>query len=217
MAKNTIECPVCGISVKVENVENHLRKVHPGKKVDIEELNLPKVKKPKARAIPGTRTWPKWAALVVVLIIVAVAVVLSLPQPAEEVKQAPNIEFNDPEGNHFSLNSHIGSTPILLEFFHTGEEDSEQHAFILQNLSASFGNDLLIFSLSPRTVDEVRYFRDSRKFDWTFASVPAYVLDTYDVANFPSVVIIDKKGIIKVEETGVVPLDVMEGWVAPLT
>lgn len=218
MAKNTFECPVCGITVKVENLEAHLRKVHPGKKVDVDELNLPRIRKPKkVTAVAGTRTWQKWVALLVVLIVVAVVVILVLPPDVEEEPNyAPNFEVNDVEGQHFSLNLNIGPKPILIEFFNPNEEDSKEMASNMTNVSAAFGSSVKIVSLSERIDSELRYFRDYHGADWTYAHAEPKVLQDYGVSQLPTYVLVDKKGIIRWIQPGLILtedlIDLIEPW-----
>jgi hypothetical protein len=219
MAKKTIECPVCGISVKVENVENHLRKVHPGKKVDVEELDLPRVKKPRrAGQYPGSRAWQKWAALVVVLVVVlAVVVFLVLPPEGEgeDPNYAPNFEVNDVDGQHFSLNLNIGPRPILIEFFDSNEQDSKDMAPEMTNLSAQYGSQLKIISLSWRIDLELKAFRDYYGADWIFAHAPQDIIDDYDVAEYPSYFLVDRSGIIRWQNTGKIFLEDMVPFINP--
>lgn len=216
MAKKTVECPVCGISVKVENVENHLRKVHPGKEVDIEELDLPRVKKPKrVSTYPGSRAWQKWAALVVVLVVVAVVIFLMLPPEEEEPNYAPNFEVNDIDGKLFSLNLNIGPRPILIEFFDSNEQDSRDMASVMTNLSANYGDRLKIVSLSWRSDLELIAFKSYYGADWTFARASQNVMDDYGVAQYPSYVLLDTSGIIRWEFTGKMFLEDMVSFIDP--
>ncbi len=219
MAKKTIECPVCGISVKVENVENHLKKVHPGKKVDTGELNLPKVKKPKrSRAVPGVRTWQILVALIAVVIVVVAAVMLTLPpEEEEEPDYAPNIEVNDVYGVHYSLNSEIGYQPILIQFFDPNGETCKDQASVLTNLSAHFGPDLKMISLSYRVDSEVKYFREYYGADWIFAHAPDSVLSDYGVSGHPHFVLLDNKSIIRFEYTGPLQLEDLIDIIGPWT
>ncbi len=210
MAKKTIECPVCGISVKVENVEAHLRRVHPGKEVDIDELDIPKVKKPKkARTAPGVGTWKKWvAAIAICVVVVLVAVVLMLPPPEEEEPNyAPNFVVNDVYGQRFSLNEEIGDQPILIQFFDPEGEACKDEIPHLTNLSAHFGSDLKMISLSYRIDDEVRYFREYYGADWIFAHASQDIRDDYGVSGHPYFVLVDKKGVIKFEFEGRISLE----------
>jgi hypothetical protein len=219
MAKNTIECPVCGITVKVENVDAHLRKVHPGKKVDIEELDLPRVKPKKVKAAPGTRTWQKWVALIVVLIVVVVVVVLVLPPEdvEDEPNYAPNFEINDIDGQHFSLNLNIGPRPILIEFFNPNEEDSKEMASNTTNVSAAIGSQVTMVSLSVRIDSELRFFRDYYGADWTFAHAEPDVLTDYGITQLPTYVLVDKKGIIRWTQPGLILTEALIEQIEPWT
>lgn len=218
MAKKTVECPVCGISVKVENVENHLRKVHPGKEVDIEELDLPRVKKPKrVGTYPGGRAWQKWAALVVVLVVVAVVVFLMLPPEVEEEEPnyAPNFEVNDVDEQHFSLNLNIGPRPILIEFFDSNEQDSKDMASVMTNLSANYGDQLKIVSLSWRIDLELIAFKNYYGADWIFAHAAQDIMDDYGVAQYPSYFLLDRSGIIRWQYAGGLFLEDMIDFIDP--
>lgn len=218
MAKKTVECPICGISVKVENVEAHLKKVHPGKKVDTDELDLPKVKKAKkAKGPPGVKAWQIVTVLVAIIIIVVAVVVLTLPPEEEaEPNYAPNIEVNDVYGVHYSLNSQIGYQPILIIFFNPAGDVCKDQASILTNLSAHFGSDLKMLSLSYRVDSEVKHFREYYAADWTFAHVSDTILSSYGVSGYPYYVLLDNKGIIRWQYTGPRYLqdfiDIIEPW-----
>ncbi len=218
MTRKTIECPVCEITVKVENVKNHLRKVHPGKKVDVEELDLPRVKKPKrVGAYPGSRAWRKWAALVVVLVVLAVVVFLMLPPEdgEEEPNYAPNFEVNDVDDKHFSLNLNIGSRPILIEFFDANEDDSRDMASVMTNLSAQFGSQLKIVSLSWRLSPELKVYRNYYGADWIFAHAPQNIIDDYGVTEYPTYFLLDKSGIIRFQFAGKIFLEDFAGIIDP--
>ncbi|MCK5292034.1 MAG: redoxin domain-containing protein [Thermoplasmata archaeon] len=221
MAKNALECPVCGITVKVENVEAHLRKVHPGKKVDIDELDLPRVRKPKkATAVRGGRTWQKWVALIVVLIVVAVVVVLVLPpgEEEEEPNYAPNFEVNDAvDGDHFSLNLNIGPKPILIEFFNPNEEDSQEMASNMTNVSAAIGSSVTMVSLSVRMPSELSYFRGYYGADWTYAHAEPKVFQDYGISQLPTYVLVDKKGIIRWIQPGLILTEDLINLIEPWT
>ncbi len=218
MAKKSVECPVCGISVKVENIETHLRRVHPGREVDVDELDLPKVKKTrKAPRVPGTRTWSKWVALLIVIIVVAVVAVMLQPgEEGPEPNYAPDFQVIDVDGNTFSLNLNIGTAPILIQFFNPNGDDCKEMAPIMTNLSAHFGTSLKMVSLSERTEMEIRYFRNYYGADWVFAPTNPILYSQYGVGQLPHFVLVDKNGIIRWQESGILTLehliDVADDW-----
>lgn len=217
MAKEKMECPVCGISVKIENLENHVRKVHPGK-----EVELPKIKKKKAKRakvyLVG-RAWPKWAALgVVLLVIIVIIAILALPgEEPEHANYAPDFYVVDVDGNPYNLNSRIGPRPILIEIFCTAGSPCKAMAPVLNNLSAHYGDRLEMISLSMSTEFEISEFRDTYSNDWTFAHVSSEIYEKYGSPGFPHFVVVDKKGIIRHETTGVVTLQELKNAIDPWT
>lgn len=214
MVPEKTECPVCGISVKPENLEKHVKKVHPGK-----EVELPKVKKKakRAKGIPVGRAWPKWVALIVVLIvIVVVAAVFLLPgEESPPGNYAPDFNVVDVDGNPYSLSSRIGPHPILIEFFLTGGTPCRDMALVLNDLSDYYGNSLEIVSLSRDSVVDIRQFRDAFQNDWTFAQIGNDVYESYGSPGHPHFVVVDKKGIMRSEMTGVQSLQELKNAIEP--
>ena len=214
MGKEKAECPVCGISVKAENLQNHVGKVHPGQKVDLPEVKK-KVKKRKGAYVE--RKWPKWAALVIVIVVLLVAVVVLLP-PGEEEPGTPAPDFSvvDVDDNVFHLNAHIGSRPILIQFMNPLGSRCKTMAVVLNDLTLHYGVSLEIVSLSKQTESELIQFRDTYGNDWTFASVGPEIFGDYGVSGLPHFVLVDKKGIICYEADGLVTLDELIAEINPL-
>lgn len=216
MAKEKMECPVCGISVKAENIEAHLKNVHPTKDVEIPELAKKKRKRVKKAAVH--RTWPKWAGVLVVLIVVIATVLLLLPAPEEEPPNYAEPFFViDVDGNEYDLNAGIGSQPILIEFFNPLGGLCKQMAPILNDLKLHFGNQLDIVSLSTASEADIIQFCEAYGSGWTFAHVSSGLLDDYGVTGLPHFVVVDKSGIIRFEDSGLITLDELKSAIEPWT
>jgi peroxiredoxin len=213
MVKEKTECPVCGISVKAENLQNHVGKVHPGQDVD-----LPEVKKKKAKRADAylERKWPKWAAIVVVIVVLLIVVVVLLPPEEEEPgTPAPDFTVVDVDDNVFQLNAHIGPSPILIEFINPLGSRCKTMAGVLNNLTLHYGVSLEILALSKQTESQLIQFRDTYGNDWTFASVGSEIFTDYGVSGLPHFVLVDKKGFIRYEASGIVTLDELISEIDP--
>lgn len=215
MGKEKTECPVCGISVNVENLQNHVGRVHPGQKVDLPEVKKKKAKKRRAASLD--RKWPKWAALAVVIVVLLIAVVVLLPPGEEESGTlAPDFSVVDVDDNVFHLNAHIGSRPILIEFINPLGSRCKTMAGILNDLTLHYGVSLEIVALSRQTESDLVEFRDTYGNDWTFASVGSEIFGDYGVSGLPHFALVDKKGIIRYEADGLIALDELIAEINPL-
>lgn len=220
MAKEKIDCPVCGISVKIENIENHLKKVHPSKKVEVPEIG--KKAKKKKKVAPIGRGRAKRAALGTVLaiaiIIVIAAVMIQSPPSEETPNYAPDFyATNIDGGTYYNLYDHIGPNPILLQFFCTAGAPCVEMAPTMVGLSQHYGDDLEIVSLSLSTVSEIQDFRSTYGGNWVFGHITSQVFDKYGSPGFPHFVVVDKQGIIRYEHTGVLSLDDLKNAIEPWT
>lgn len=215
MGKEKTECPVCGISVKAENLQDHVGKVHPGQKVDLPEVKKKKAKKSRGASVE--RKWPKWAALLVVIVVLLIVfVVYVLPGEEEPGTPAPDFNVVDVDDNVFHLNAHIGSRPILIEFINPLGSRCKTMAGILNDLTLHYGVSLEIVALSKQSESDLVQFRDTYGNDWTFASVGPEIFADYGVSGLPHFVLVDKKGIICYEADGLVTLDELIAEINPL-
>lgn len=134
----SVKCPVCGVSVKAENLERHLRNQHPREKVDLSEAlseqDREAVAQEKKTARPGLTRGGK-RMLVIVGVVVAVLIALVIVYP-----------LLTPLKTEFTLTSTDGSTvstsswrghPILIEFMDLDCPYCEQEAPLLRTLYTS--------------------------------------------------------------------------------
>ena len=134
----SVKCPVCGVSVKAENLERHLRNQHPREQVDLSEVLSEKdreaVAETKAPTRAGLTRGGKRMLLVVGLVVAAlIALVIVLP-----LLTPLNTDFTLPstDGTTVSLPSWRGS-PVLVEFMDLDCPYCQEEAPLLVTLYTS--------------------------------------------------------------------------------
>jgi thiol-disulfide isomerase/thioredoxin len=209
------ECPVCGIRVKLENLEGHLKKVHPNVKVDAlltdddkTDIKIAKKKQLKTGAPFEDAERKRWAigGVIIAIVVALILVFMALPPPiddgiVEPGDLAPPFRYSDVDNEPYDLNAHIGNHLILLEFFYT-----ECHWCIeihpnLEELYTYYGNgaqvELVSISADSRdSFEDVRGYRDVHGSAWTFIASPESLSDTYGISATPTLFLIDLDGYI---------------------
>jgi thiol-disulfide isomerase/thioredoxin len=111
-----------------------------------------------------------------VLIYVALLTTLLLfpPSMAQEKEKLTDLQLVDIDGNVFKLNDLIGKgKPVLIDYMATWCKPCEQMMPILLNVRRSFGNSIVIISISIDPVrddlEKLRRFRARFQADWVFA------------------------------------------------
>ncbi|MFQ6061275.1 MAG: TlpA family protein disulfide reductase [Thermoplasmata archaeon] len=211
------ECPICGIRVKLENLELHLKRVHPRAKVELfltEEdktaLKIVRKKRKEGMKPFEERERKRWilAGVVVVVVIVVVVVMLSLVPPTLtqcdlKGRPPPPIDIGDVEGNPYSLYDHVGEKPILIEFFSTKCPYCKDMAPNMNTLYAyyGYGQDVEFVSISAYNDDSiqlVKNFKDYEGSNWTFIWDSSFSLDDdYCAYRTPIFYIVGKDGTIR--------------------
>lgn len=211
------ECPVCGIRVKLENLEGHLKKVHPNAKVDAvlseddkTDIKIAKKKVKKTSQPFEAQERRRWAiAGVVVVAIVSLLIIAMIWLPENEESPtslldtpAPLFEYNDVDNVPYVLNEHMGNRLILIEFFYTECSWCLKMHPNLEQVWADYGygDEVEIVSISGDSRDlleEVRAFRDIHGSNWTFIKSPESLAETYLIGATPTTFLIDENGIIK--------------------
>lgn len=211
------ECPVCGIRVKLENLEAHLKKVHPRVKVDATltkedktAIKIVKKKKQKQMQPFEERERRRWilAGILVVVIVAVIIVLLSIlpPIPGECNPQnlrgepPPEIDIGDVGGNQYVLYDRIGDKPILIEFFYTECDWCKKVAPNLSALYLNYGNgdqvEFVSISADERdSIQTVRAFKEHHQSDWAFIWDSSFTLDDdYCAYKTPLFFLIGKDG-----------------------
>ncbi len=214
------ECPVCGIGVKLENLETHIKKVHP--RVDAKaylteddktSIKIAKKKEKKTAKPFEEQERRRWiiAGGIIIAIVVALIVIFSIAPPIAPGCQAegdvvdPFDPIGDVDGNVYDLNAKIGQKDlIVLEFFATGCSYCQIMAPDLADLHAHYGYGetvefVAISSSSDDSLQQVRSFRDS----YGLGTNMTYIYDSshsisgdFCVSATPTTVFIDRNGVI---------------------
>jgi thiol-disulfide isomerase/thioredoxin len=218
------ECPVCGIRVKLENLEGHLKKVHPGAKVDAvlteddkTDIKIAKKKQQKTGAPFGDAERRRWtiAGVIIAIVVALILIVLSLPPPVDNGgpgigDPAPPFRHSDVDNVPYDLNQHLGNHLILLEFFYTECKWCLEIHPNLEELYAYYGNGVQVefVSISGDSRDsfeDVRGYRDVHGSAWTFIDAPESLPDKYGVSATPTLFLIDN-------DTAGTILDIIVGY-----
>lgn len=151
----------------------------------------------------------KWAiagVLVVVLVLVAIILMSSVPPGgagcALEGEDAILFTTGDVDGNAYDLNSHIGSRPILIEFFSTGCSACISMIPTMNSLYEYYGwgEDVEFVTISSHpedSVSDVRGIRDLHGSNWTHIWDSSFALASdYCSPGTPTFVLIDTDGTI---------------------
>ncbi|MFQ6060514.1 MAG: hypothetical protein ACE5KV_04335 [Thermoplasmata archaeon] len=109
MTKDKLGCPNCGISAKMENLENHVRKVHPYRRVELPEVVI-EPKRAKGRLISRRGTITAVVAAIAIVAVIVVLLSFRREEP-ERPNYAPTF-YGKMYGQICDLNERIGPRPI---------------------------------------------------------------------------------------------------------
>jgi peroxiredoxin len=160
-------CPVCNQSIKLENLEKHVKKVHPRAKVDIEysEKETKSLKKHEQRQKELTKPTGLWKAgtvIAVIAVIIIAAVVLlpaeERPPPPPPGSPAPSFELMDIDNNLISTEKLKGEKEIVyLDFFQTECGHCQQNTLnTLVPIYGEYGDKIKMISISINPTDTVQ-------------------------------------------------------------
>jgi thioredoxin-related protein len=207
------ECPVCGIRVKLENLEGHLKKVHPSAKVDTvlseddkTDIRIAKRKQNKSGVPFENAERRRWAlgAIIIAIIISVILIFMALPPPVEPGvvrvgEPVPSFTYSDVDNVPYDLNSHIGNHLILIEFFYTECLWCIQIHPNLEEIYTYYGSGSQVGFVSisgnpDDSLEDVRNYRDTHGSAWPFVKSPASLADTWGVSATPTMFLVDIDG-----------------------
>ena len=205
------KCPVCGATVKVENLERHVRDQHPRSAVDLETVlsaeERDEVRRSNLTARPAMSRRGIGIASAVAIVLAALLVLLAF-NPFGNVgpnvgQLAPDFTLTQSTGGTFTLSSYRGSV-VLVEFMDVDCGFCQQEAPTLASvysthasLGVRFVSVDIDFLAASDTADRINAFKQQYGTDWV------YVLDSsksamraYGVDSTPTTFILKGDGVI---------------------
>lgn len=216
------KCPVCGVSVKLENLERHLRNQHPRKEVDLEAALTEEERREATQAKaasrpPITAKGKQWIAIVSVAI--ATVLILVIWNPFGGVgpgvgQVAPNFTVATSTGATISLSDYRNS-PVVLDLMDVDCPACQSEAlnvlqFVYLNYSVR-GVRFLSVSLidwtggadTPATIEQ---FKADYGTTWVYGmDATRAVRNAYRVQATPTAFILDGNGVITAKVEGLAP------------
>jgi peroxiredoxin len=212
----TKKCPVCGVPVKLENLERHVKTQHPRENIDIRS-HLTEEETTQAKAVKTTkkpnysvaRMWP----LAVLAIIIVVALFIALQKPAANSngnstgigigQTAPEISMTTTDGNLINLVDLRGK-PTVLEFMDVDCGYCINEAGVLsqvyndRHLVANFLSVDVNFVGTSDDAAKINQFRSDHNTWWPYAlDADGSVTNTYGVVATPKVFVLDQNGVVR--------------------
>jgi cytochrome oxidase Cu insertion factor (SCO1/SenC/PrrC family) len=204
----TKNCPVCDQPIKLENLEKHIKKVHPRARVDVDysEKEEKRLKEHEQRQKELTKPTGLGKYLVVVLIVIivvaAAVIILSGPSTPEEYEDFTVI---DTQGNSVTLSNWEGEV-ILVDFMQTtcGACQSNTQSTLVP-IHDEFGGQIKMLSVSIRDADtnsDLVTFKGDYGATWQYALDTSGVQALYGVTHTPTSYLIDRDGKIVYSHVG---------------
>ncbi|MGQ0797353.1 MAG: peroxiredoxin family protein [Methanobacteriota archaeon] len=214
------KCPVCGVAVKIENLERHIRDQHPRASVDVSDVLSAEEREAARRARTAVRPAVSRTGIGIVS---AVAVGLSVllvvlafnpfPNVGPNVGQvAPDFFLPTTDGGNVRLSSFLG-TPVLLEFMDVDCSFCQTEARdVLSSVHENYSALVRFLSVdanligSQDTDARVNAFRTQYGTPWTYAMDPTgATVRTYGIRSTPTTFILGRDGVITRVFVGVAP------------
>jgi len=206
------KCPVCGVSVKVENLERHVREQHPKTRLDPNELlteaERHEVSTAASRAaLAGRPRMTGRGKLILVVVALALVVIVAAiafrPNTGLQPGQiAP--DFTEPTSDGGSVHLYaLRGQPLLLEFMdidcpHCINEAGNVLRFLYQNYSGRVTFLSADTNSVPPTDDASRIntFRNQTGTPWTYALYDPIIVQTYGVQATPTMYVLDRNSVV---------------------
>jgi cytochrome c biogenesis protein CcmG, thiol:disulfide interchange protein DsbE len=208
----TLKCPVCGVSVKAENLDRHLKNQHPHASVDTEALlsdeDREAVRRAKSTSRPaltsgGKRMIVVLAIAVVAIIVIAVLVTTLGPGGPSPGQTAPSFSLGTSDGGTISLTGLLShGQPVFLEFMSPFCPYCQQEAPTLASVYQSYGSRVQFASIvlvnfpdGTATNANVNQFRTQYGTSWPYGmDTTGSVANAYGATSTPTAVLITRTG-----------------------
>lgn len=211
------KCPVCGVSVKVENLERHVGNQHPRAGLQPEQILTDAERHEVRRAAPTsrpamTRRGKMIAAAVAVVLIIVLVALAFRPNVGIGVGQvAPDFTATTSDGGTVHLNA-LRGRPVFLEFMDVDCHFCVQEAQnTLPTLYGSYSGRVTFLGVDADIVqgqdtrDRINAFRTQYNNTWTFTLPDPLITQAYGVSGTPTMYILDASGVVVKAFVGVTP------------
>lgn len=204
------KCPVCGVSVKVENLQRHVHDQHPRAGIDLDtiltEKEVREIRRPATSASPTMTRRGKIIAVVVALVLVGLVAAVIYNASQNVGLQAGQVapDFTEPTSDGGSVHLYaLRGQPVLLEFMdvdcpHCINEARDVLRYLYQNYSSRTTFLSVDVNLVPPTdtVAGINAFRTTYGTPWTYALYDPLVVQAYAVSGTPTMYVLDPRGVI---------------------
>jgi len=213
------KCPACGASVKLENLERHVRNQHPREDVDLsatvtetERRQAVRSAAPRRRKVTPGGFRIVLIVAAIVAIILAVAIINPFRSRVQVGEVAPDFTLTTSTGEVFTLSDTRG-TPVLLEFMDVDCGYCQQEAeFVLRFVYANYSGGVRFVSVSadfkddPDTDERLEQFKERRHTPWTYMRDEGQrVSSRYGAPPTPLAFILDREGVVVERIEGMAP------------
>ncbi len=212
------KCPVCGVSVKTENLERHVRNQHPREEVDLSETltraDREAIRESKSGRGPGLtqggRRLLVIAAIVIVVVVVAAVSIQFLSKPpVNPGSQAPDFTLTSTDGVTISLSAWKGY-PVLIEFMDVDCPYCQQEAPTLSAIYSTYsGQGVRFVSIDVNfdgpadTPTRIATFKSTYNTPWPYCLDSLQgVAARYGVSSTPTSFVINKDGTVNTRVVG---------------
>jgi len=204
------KCPVCGVSVKVENLQRHVHDQHPRSGVDLDsiltEKEVQEIRRPAGSAPVKMTRRGKILAVVVALVLVGVvaAVIYNASQNVGLKVGQVAPDFTEPTSDGGSVHLYaLRGQPVLLEFMDVDCPHCVNEARdVLRPLYLNYSARTTFLSVDVNlvgpqdTVPGINTFRTTYSTPWTYALYDPIVNQAYGITGTPTIYVLDPRGVI---------------------
>ena len=205
------KCPECGVRVRLDKIEAHMKKLHPNidRKQILTEEEKTTVQKGKKRVERSRMSRKEMSIYLIGLsVILVVVLVLVLYNPTNPPSgPAPDFTLKDTDGSGFHLQSERGRVILLNLMDAKCSHCQIETQNVLVPLYTKYSSNVLFISvdvqiLGADTDATLRDFKNANGATWRYFLDTDNVAKKYDVHATPTVYIIDRSGNISFHREG---------------
>ena len=207
------KCPVCGVSVKAENLERHVRNQHPHEEVDLSETlsqqDREAIRESKAAARPGLTQGGRRLLLIAGIVIAVIVVAAVGIQFLSNRPLKTDFSLPDTDGVTITLSAWRGSV-VLVEFMDVDCPYCQQEAPTLSSLyttyspqGVKFVSIDVNFDGAADTPTRIASFKTQYNTPWPYCLDSLQgVAANYGVSSTPTSFVINKDGTVNTRISG---------------